>query len=188
MGRVDPPANARKTKRLARRIQSFARRNGLPREVITSPLRRCREVGRWLSRWGWRHGIDGALSELDFGAWDGKPWSEVRAAEIDAWCNDFLHGRPGGGESVSELIARVRSFELGNARVVVTHGGWLSAARWLRDGQGQAPAAASWPAAPRQGHHVMFSDWPLRPLQASASRAPKPRSSVGSAPTTHSGT
>lgn len=145
--RVDP----RRAKRLAHRIRAFARRQGLPRIVVTSPLARSRAVGEWLARWGWRHCVDPALAELDFGRWDGAPWAAVPRTELDAWCADFEHDAPGGGETVAALLRRVRGFDPGAARIAVTHGGWLSAALWLRQPEGAPPSAPSWPPAPRHG-------------------------------------
>lgn len=72
IGRTDLRVDARRAKRQAHRIRAFARRHGLPCIVVTSPLERCRAVGRWLLRWGWRHWIDPALVEANFGEWDGQ--------------------------------------------------------------------------------------------------------------------
>lgn len=154
IGRTDVAVDARRAKRLAHRIRLFARRHGLPRVVITSRLQRSRAVGRWLARWGWVHRVDGALDELDFGAWDGRPWSAVRVAEIDAWCRDFMQHAPGDGESVGALLQRVRGFDAGAARIVVTHGGWLSAAAWWAAHGSVPPTAERWPPAPAHGRHT----------------------------------
>lgn len=154
IGRTDLGVDARRAKRLAHQIRSFARQHGLPRVVITSPLERSRAVGRWLERWGWEHRVDPALLELDFGAWDGRPWSAVPQPAFDAWCADFEHHAPGDGESVAALLQRVRSFDPGPARLIVTHGGWLSAARWLGTTSAEPPGSASWPPAPAHGRRL----------------------------------
>lgn len=148
IGRTDLPTDPRRAKRLAHRIRTVARRDRLPQIVITSPLRRSAQVGAWLARWGWVHRVDPALSELDFGRWDGAHWGAVPQDEIDAWCADFESCAPGGGESVYALLQRVGSFDPGAARVLVTHGGWLSAAAWLQQGHGKAVRPESWPIAP----------------------------------------
>lgn len=154
IGRTDLPVDPRRAKRLAHRIRRLARRHGLPRSVITSPLARCRDVGRWLARWGWRHEVSAALSELDFGTWDGLRWAEVPLAAFTAWEHDFARHRPGGqGEAVAALLARVRRFDPGATRCIVTHGGWLSAAAWLADAGDAPPASAQWPAPPAPGQH-----------------------------------
>ena len=95
IGRADVPVDPRRAKRLARRIERAARVHGLPREVWTSPLQRCAEVGRWLKRWGWMHHVDAALLEMDFGAWDGLPWSVIACGEVEAWRRDFARHAPG---------------------------------------------------------------------------------------------
>ena len=154
IGRTDLPVPARRAKRLAHRIRRFARGNALPRIVLTSPLQRCRDVGRWLARWGWEHRIDASLAEVDFGRWDGQPWSAIARGQIDAWCADFEHHAPGGGEPVAALLHRVQAFDAGGARIVVTHGGWLSAARWLAQAGSQVPRSEDWPAPPAHGARV----------------------------------
>jgi alpha-ribazole phosphatase len=151
IGRTDLALDPRKAKRLARRVQRQARRLGLPRAVATSPLRRCAEVGRWLARWGWRHDVDPALVEIDFGGWDGQRWDDVPRAAIDAWCADFARSAPGGGESVRSLLERVRAWRPGPARIVVGHAGWLSGLAWIERHGDAEPAAACWPAPPAYG-------------------------------------
>ncbi|NUZ07374.1 histidine phosphatase family protein [Piscinibacter koreensis] len=162
IGRTDLPVDRRRAKRLAHRIRAAARRRGLPRIVVTSPLQRSVVVGRILARWGWVHRLDVALGELDFGRWDGLRWNDVPRAEFDAWCAAFGSHAPGGGESVDALLLRVRAFDPGSARILVTHGGWLSAAAWLQHGSG-APLSDRWPPAPK---HATCNEvplpWPLR--------------------------
>lgn len=161
--RTDLAVDPRKAKRLAHRIRAHARRTGTLRLVVTSPLRRCHAVGLWLARWGWPHRVEARLLELDFGEWDGRAWTDVPQAEIDAWVADFADRAPGGGESVAALLQRVSDglacLQPGCA--VVTHGGWLSAAQWLDSTEGRqagAPSADRWPAAPAYGAHRTFSN------------------------------
>lgn len=159
IGRTDLAVDPRRTGRLAHRIATAARRAGLPREVWTSPLRRCADAGRALARFGFVHRIDARLAEFDFGAWDGRPWTGIDRNEVAAWERDFARHRPGGGETVAELMARARGFlheralELAREHpprpaggpaatlLVVGHAGWINAARLARE-----PArAADWP-------------------------------------------
>ena len=151
IGRTDLAVDPRKARRLARHIAHFAHRLALPHIVVTSPLRRCADVGRWLRRLGWEHRIDAALLELDFGAWDGLRWDDISRNDVDAWCNDFAAYRPGGGESLAELLARARAWSADDARVVVGHAGWIQARRWLQDRGDRLPTAADWPSAQRCG-------------------------------------
>lgn len=174
--RCDLAVHPRRAKRLARRIQAHARRHHLPHVVWTSPLRRCAAVGEWLRRWGWVHHRDAALAEIDFGAWDGRPWSQIDKAEVDAWVADFAGFAPEGGEPLVALLQRAAAWrpEVALAEppgkapgkapahepgaLVVSHGGWMLARRWAveRDWWGQTatmpadlPQAAQWPAPPR---------------------------------------
>ena len=148
-GRCDLPVDPRRAKRLARRIQSHARRHRLAHEVWTSPLRRCAEVGRWLRRWGWRHRVDASLAEIDFGAWDGRPWAEIPKMEIDAWVADFARFAPRGGEPLTALLERASGWSKG--ALVVSHGGWMLARRWRQTHWHEVPQADRWPAPPAYG-------------------------------------
>lgn len=152
IGREDVTVDPRKARRLARRIHADARRRGLPRRVVTSPLRRCADVGRALDALGWHHRIDAALIEADFGRWTGRSWDGIGAAAVDAWCADFGHHAPGGGESLAGLSARVGAWQpLDGESVVVTHGGWIAMRRW-RAAHGEAlPTADRWPPPPACG-------------------------------------
>lgn len=86
--------------------------------------------------------------EFNFGHWDGKAWSEIPKAELDAWCIDFTHYAPGGAETVEQWFNRVawwlikqglteqetieRNIPFPTALLVVGHAGWINAARlWL---------------------------------------------------------
>lgn len=154
LGRTDLPVDPRKARRLAHRIRQHARRHGLPREILTSPLRRGRDVGRWLRRWGWTHRIEPGLIELDFGSWDGRPWREIAWAEVAAWQADFAGHAPGGGESLDRLRERVAGVLVqlaaaGRPVLAVGHAGWMNAL--ALHGRRDAPTAADWPPPPRHG-------------------------------------
>ena len=148
--RTDLPVHWRCAKRLARRIQATARRERLPHAVWTSPLSRCADVGKWLCRWGWTHHRDASLLELDFGAWDGRRWSEIGQGEIDAWVENFVSHAADGGESLKAMLLRAASFQAPAGSILVSHGGWMLARRWLMEhGPGTEPSQASeWPAPP----------------------------------------
>ena len=143
IGRTDLAVDRRRVKRLARRIAATARRENLPREVWTSPSKRCADVGRLLKRRGFTHRIDERLCELDFGAWDGLHWDAIAPADVARWEADFAHHRPGGGESLAALTLRARAFlaERTGRVLIVGHGGWINAMH-LPAGP---PSAAHWP-------------------------------------------
>ncbi len=152
IGHTDVRVDPRKIKRLAHRIRRAARQQNLPRVVWTSALQRCALVGRCLASWGWRHHIDARLSEMNFGAWDGLPWSDIGVEAIDAWCADFAAHAPGDGESVSQILARCRSVAAdfsaaSKPTCVVAHAGWISALNWLMVRGDAMPKASDWPAS-----------------------------------------
>jgi len=149
---TDLPVHWRRAKRLARRVQAHARRERLPHRVWTSPLQRCADVGRWLRRWGWSHVQLEALREIDFGHWDGRTWDQIGRVEVDAWCADFAHHAPGGGESLQALLARVCTLHLPARALVVAHGGTMVALRWASEQRAAPPSdPLAWPRAPRNG-------------------------------------
>ncbi|RTL29702.1 MAG: hypothetical protein EKK47_12435 [Burkholderiales bacterium] len=171
IGRTDLPVDRRKAKRLAHRIRQHARREGLARVVHTSPLQRCALVGRMLRSWGWRHHVHTALMEMDFGRWDGLPWASIPQSEVDAWCDDFLSARPGGGECLGDVFARVQSWRStmrasGHPQpcIVVAHAGWMLTAQWLFTRSDRPSQPTQWPASPPYGAcWCLSSDPPPQP-------------------------
>ena len=163
IGHTDVSIDPRKAKNLAHRIRTWARRQGAACVVITSSLQRGVDVGRCLAGWGWKHQVDTRLNEVDFGEWDGRRWDQIGAQAVDAWCLDFAHHAPGGGESVGALLQRCRQFIdewLPTGALVVGHAGWISATRWLQDAADDMPTAASWPPAVRYGEMVAVNARP----------------------------
>lgn len=148
IGRTDLSVDPRKAKRLAHRLRNHARAHGLPRVVHTSALRRSADVGRWLARWGWRHHIEAALAESDFGDWDGLRWDEIGEAAVNAWCADFAGFRAHGGESLEALFERCAVWlERAPQPVccIVGHAGWITAVQLIRLGRGAPQHAHEWP-------------------------------------------
>lgn len=92
--------------------------------VVASPLARCRALAEALSP---APTYDARLMEIDFGAWEGLPWSAIGPDALDAWAADLMHHAPPGGESVARLAARVRAWAAEQAAeiplAVVTHAG-----------------------------------------------------------------
>jgi broad specificity phosphatase PhoE len=82
--------------------------------ILTSPLARCADFGRALSR---RLGIplrlDPRLAEMDFGAWEGRTAADLMEQDGDAlrrfWSDPMTHSPP-GGESLPVFRDRVLSF------------------------------------------------------------------------------
>ncbi len=102
--------------------------------LVSSPLGRCRRLAERLGiELGLAPEIDPRLIELDFGAWEMRPWAEIPRPELDAWRDDFLHANPHGGETVAMLKARVDAAVADLRRrdgpvLAVTHSGVIKAA------------------------------------------------------------
>jgi alpha-ribazole phosphatase len=109
--------------------------------IWTSPARRCQELARSLAQSLAVTAIaDPRLQELDFGSWEGKFWDGVARAELDAWAASPLTFAPPGGESGTELIARVHDFHDDLRRhqqacIVVSHGGPLKILAAMLEGR-----------------------------------------------------
>lgn len=74
--------------------------------VYASPLQRCAVLAGRLGA----HTLDARLAEMDFGAWELRSWDDIPRAEVDAWAADLANYRPGGGENVLQVAARVAAF------------------------------------------------------------------------------
>ncbi|MFM9433237.1 alpha-ribazole phosphatase [Janthinobacterium sp. CG_23.3] len=83
---------------------------GLP--LFSSPLRRCAELATAVAAAlpCASLAFDARLVEIDFGAWEMRRWDDIPRADIDAWAADVAAYRPGGGESVLQMAARVAAF------------------------------------------------------------------------------
>ena len=86
----------------------------LPRGMVcySSPALRCARLADALVEHtgGSLAGIDPRLHELDFGAWEGRPWDTIPRAEIDAWRGDIVNRSPPAGETFKSMQARVNGF------------------------------------------------------------------------------
>ncbi|MET3132473.1 alpha-ribazole phosphatase [Oxalobacteraceae bacterium GrIS 1.11] len=114
---------------LARALADLTSR--LPQDVplFSSPLRRCAGLAAVLAYPAFE--LDARLAELDFGDWEMRPWDAIERAEIDAWADDMAGYRPGGGESVLQMAARVAAFHDALLRkqtscaIVICHAGTM---------------------------------------------------------------
>ncbi|PRY93697.1 alpha-ribazole phosphatase [Hasllibacter halocynthiae] len=107
--------------------------------VRHSPLGRCAGPARRLAaRLGVRAVADPGLREMDFGAWEMRPWDAVPRGQIDAWAADTLHWRPPGGETVAEMAARVAAAleRAGEGELWLSHAGVFKALRHLAGAPG----------------------------------------------------
>ena len=114
--------------------RDLARRWRLPpgwagARCLSSPLDRAMETARLL---GLAPEPDPRLTEIDWGAWEGRNLADLRAQLGAAMARNEAEGlnfRPPGGESPCDVQQRLRSLleELAEATVAVTHKGVLRA-------------------------------------------------------------
>ena len=104
-GRSDVSASPSAIAAVAESLKGAGLPGALP--VYASPLRRCADLATHITA---SVTFDARLAEMDFGAWEMRPWDDIPRAEVDAWSADLLHYRPGGGESVMDVARRVAAF------------------------------------------------------------------------------
>ncbi|WP_428390954.1 histidine phosphatase family protein [Lichenicoccus sp.] len=99
--------------------------------IWSSPSSRCATLADALgSRLTLPVTCDEHLTELDFGAWEGRAWDALPRHDLDLWAMDPFAFRPPGGERGADLIARVSGFAAqlriaAQPCIVVSHGGPL---------------------------------------------------------------
>lgn len=122
LGRTDSPVTQAGIRACAERARDL----GTIR-LVSSDLQRARRCADAIGR----PAIDPRWRELDFGAWDGLCPSQVDAQTLGRFWEDPDRNPPPGGETWSNLVARIRSAldELPPEPVLaVTHGGPMRAA------------------------------------------------------------
>ncbi|MEU4918130.1 bifunctional RNase H/acid phosphatase [Streptomyces parvus] len=109
-GGTDPELSAVGRGQAERAAEHFAAL-GMVQEIVSSPLRRCRETAAAVAaRLGLDVRIDEGLRETDFGAWEGLTFGEVRERygdDLTAWLASPDTAPTGGGESFAEVAERV---------------------------------------------------------------------------------
>jgi alpha-ribazole phosphatase len=135
-----------------------------PRAALySSPLLRCRDLAQaFAAQRGTELHLDARLAEMDFGAWEMRPWDAIPRAQIDAWAEDLPGYRPGGGETVLEMAARVAAFlaalRAGGQRqqrdaIVICHAGTM---RLLAALQAGLPLRETALRAARHAHAIPY--------------------------------
>lgn len=130
-GRLDLPAEAISDRQRCRVLASLPE----VRTIRSSPSRRCLDLAEAIGEYR-RLAVctDRRLMELSFGQWEGRAWAELEPLDaFQAWMRDWMTVAPPGGETLLELMARVRSLVLDATpgTVFVTHAGVIRALRVL---------------------------------------------------------
>jgi alpha-ribazole phosphatase len=158
-GATDLEAHAAATLAAAGRIAPL-----LPAGVMlcSSPLRRCVALAEAIA--ALRPDLpvqqDARLAEMDFGAWEGRPWADIPREDFDAWTADFADLRAGThGESVRAFMSRIAEAHdewLARPRdtLWVTHAGVLRAVTLLQRGIRCPAVAGDWPSG-----EMPFGNW-----------------------------
>lgn len=158
-GATNLQAHAQGTLDAAQRIAPL-----LPAGLVlrSSPLRRCAELADAIVALRpdltVRH--DARLAEMNFGAWEGRPWSDIPREDFESWTADFANAPAGvHGESVRAFMQRVAAahdeWQAGEGDALwVTHAGVLRAVTLLRRGLRCVDTAADWPAG-----ELAFGGW-----------------------------
>jgi len=161
-GRTDVPASADQVARVASSLRAAGLPGALP--IYASPLARCTALARALDV---PVTLDARLAEMDFGAWEMRPWDAIPRAEVDAWVADLLHYRPGGAENVLDVARRVAAFheelrQSGQSRaLVICHAGAMRLLSALNEGGSIDEAALRAAASPHRiayGEVLMLKD------------------------------
>lgn len=161
-GRLDVAADAAATRACAQRLAQ-----ALPQgmQVAYSTLQRCDLLAQYLRalRPDLTYKLEARLCEFDFGQWEGRAWIDIGQAALEHWVQDFATHRPGGGETLAEMLARVaqalqqartQARRMGQPQLWITHAGVARCVAWLQ-AQGYAhdhsldgvrlPQAHEWP-------------------------------------------
>ena len=162
-GALDVPADPQASQQAALRLAE-----ALPRGTLMShsPLQRCEQLAHYLIalRPDLASNPDPRLREMDFGDWEGRPWADIARGEIDAWTQSFAHYRPGAGENLHSMLARVdaarrealKALQQGHPVAWITHAGVTRCVAWLSSHGGKLPLSHQWPLeAPGWGDWVM---------------------------------
>ncbi|MDF6021447.1 bifunctional RNase H/acid phosphatase [Streptomyces sp. JH34] len=122
-GGSDPELSEAGRRQAACAAEAFAAQ-GTVQEIVSSPLRRCRETAEAVAgRLGLEVRVEDGLRETDFGVWEGLTFAEVRerhGADLTAWLASPDAAPTGGGESFAEVAERVSA---ARDRLIARHAG-----------------------------------------------------------------
>lgn len=122
-GGSDPELSPAGRRQAAAVAEALAAR-GTVQTVISSPLRRCRETAQAVAdRLGLDVTVEEGLREVDFGAWEGLTFAEVRERfpdDLQGWLDSPKAAPTGGGES---FMAATRRISATRDRLLAAHAG-----------------------------------------------------------------
>lgn len=154
-GQLDLPADPHATQECAGALARVLPQNV---SIRCSTLQRCEQLAQVLraQRPDLALELDPRLRELNFGKWEGRAWTAIAKSDIDAWANQLATHAPGGGECLTDMLARVHA-ALSHTQataapasdaVWITHAGVARCVQWLlseRAARGELPTSAHWP-------------------------------------------
>ena len=135
----------------------------VPVRLFSSDLPRCAQLAVELAaHWNIEFEITPALREMHFGEWENREYDEIDATDglrWRAWCEDWRHLTPPGGESIDDLVNRVLSWltsrRPSSADLLVTHAGVVRTLRVLGGESWDAAMAAQCPFLGWSEHRVL---------------------------------
>jgi broad specificity phosphatase PhoE len=192
-GQLDAALSAFGVEQGERLVEWFAARVGRLDALWTSDLSRCARLAEPLgARLGVAPVLDPRLREQSMGAWEGRSWDEVSAAEpeaVGAYWSDYWNAAPSGGESLRAVQARsleawrdLIARHAGGRVAVVAHIGVIRGLLCALLGVDGSQALRFAPATASHTH-ILWSEagavsvrgcWPTRP-RAPGRPCPSPR-------------
>ncbi|MGW8781166.1 bifunctional RNase H/acid phosphatase [Streptomyces sp. NPDC055796] len=122
-GGTDPELSEAGRRQAAAVAEALAAR-GTIQTIVCSPLRRCRETAQAVAdRLGLTVTVEEGLREVDFGAWEGLTFGEVRERfpdDLQAWLDSPKAAPTGGGESFTAATRRISATR---DRLLAAHAG-----------------------------------------------------------------
>ncbi|MCC0098439.1 bifunctional RNase H/acid phosphatase [Streptomyces flavotricini] len=122
-GGTDPELSGAGRRQASAVAEALAAR-GTVQTIVSSPLRRCRETAQAVAdRLGLTVTVEEGLREVDFGAWEGLTFGEVRERfpdDLQAWLDSPKAAPTGGGESFTAATRRISATR---DRLLAAHAG-----------------------------------------------------------------
>lgn len=137
-GRIDVPLSEQGYRQMSERVSTYLDAGFPWQRLVTSPLQRCASFANDLAQ---EHGalvsVNEGFLEMDFGAWDGRSFDELRKEDpvlfSRIWREPHKYSPP-GGESFPEFMTRITgaweqllSAHQGEHVLLVCHGGVIRA-------------------------------------------------------------